>query len=80
MQTVVFTYGPADCIGFLRSKDPYQHTALMTGLVSKKIPHSKEQSHVTRKWNTEGEKSSASSFFSILLKILIAEHEAPKNI
>lgn len=77
---VVFTYGPADCIGFLMSKDPYQRTALMTGLVSNKIPHNKEQSYFKRKGNTEREKSSASSFFSILRNILIAEHEAPKNI
>lgn len=36
----------ADYIGFLVSKDTYQHTALMTGLVCNEIPHSKEQLYV----------------------------------
>lgn len=44
MQTVVFTYGHADYIGFLASQDTYQRTALMTGLVCNKIPHSEAQS------------------------------------
>lgn len=63
MQTVVFTYGRADCIGFLTSKDSYHRTALMTVLVCSKIPHSKEQSYVKGKGNTERGKSSAASFF-----------------
>lgn len=63
MQTVVFTYGRADYIGFLTNQDTYQRTALMTGLVCNKIPPSKAQSYVKRKGNTEGKKAQLLPFF-----------------
>jgi len=70
--------GHADYIGFLVSKDTYQHIALMTELLCNETLHSKEQSYVQERGIKKGKKLS-DAIFSILLKTLIAENEAPKN-
>lgn len=72
----------ADYTGFLVSKDSCQPPALMTVLVCDEILHRIEQPYVKERGIKRGKKLSLSIFFffSVPLKTLIAENEAPKNI
>lgn len=63
------------------SKDTCQRPALMTDLVCDEILHGREQPYVKERGIKRGKKLSLSIFFfSVPLKTLIAENEAPKNI
>lgn len=73
----------ADYTGFLVSKDSCQRPALMTVLVCDEILHRIEQPYVKERGIKREKKLSLSIFFfffSVPLKTLIAENEAPKNI